>query len=1184
MPSRRPCAAFEPISPDFDIKALVESTPNFEWVVRIQADMIDHQGIEAFEKLVLIHVILGGKPLVVEGYGRRLDKWTFAVQWLRDNVGSKVEYPRDQTKKATLPMTFAHYLNHMALLTNQWTNMNYKDPDRQRIYLKDIDCPSLWQHKLQDMLPKFLFYLNNCTGDFDDSAAVNEPDPTGVDMSRGRGMVIAKAGDLMSCLPKGVHAENLMCYIGHEGTYTPAHREMCASLGQNIMVEASTGAVEDGKLTKPGSSIWFMTESKERAVVSEYWLSRLGHDIEVESHFAQINAWKNAPFKTYVVEQRPGDFILIPPLAPHQVWNRGTRTMKVAWNRTTVETLEMALDEALPRARMVCRDEQYKNKAIIYFTLQHYSRLLKSAGNVRRKQQSGKRQANDVKVRQLEKDFRRLHAMFGRILISESFLPEQQEKAELIPFESYITCSYCRCNIFNRFLTCPSCVKSVEDDEEDTYDICMDCYAMGRSCACISKLRWVEQFTWTELTQQHEQWRVQIIECETQTSDKSPMPLTVELQRMGRKRTLAQICQIELKRRPWRDVTKAPPIVQDVEREEEIELDNNGKIKKKKKIRRSEKFVREHAICHVDKYWEPKWKQAQCSKCDKKYCYGTLFRAYDMMPQDILADPDWMCPSCRNICSCKVCSKRPGYQQYTPQGTVLGHNTKAIADPRSVESLVDFGYSNLAWIQKAGDDTAGNTRRLKRRRQEAEAAKALDPELDENYADENEQENGGESNIVRVAQQEGIPIDPALMAMQTSSQTNSVDDREEDECEENPEGRRQSPLASEYIVPVPAGGILRDRNHAYDLTEAITYDYPDPGLATSLLVPVEKEEPVKSSSGSVSNGHPAQILMVDRKWKRNTMEQNKRKPSTKPRLKDMAVSPTASTKASKKRRSLIVKLHIASQILAEFNQRQEVARGGLKGVAHAPAPVIGSDLQALNTKFPSEAVRPPPSKKARVEQGLVDRDDDFLPGRHRDQRKRAGHGTELARPEAATTRRQTRKQAVSYEEPESEEEFERISGDTPRAQVRSKPAATEQATLTEREGNAQVDHWLQARTNGQGGVASLKLMNGGGGQEAQAQTLSAVPWPLRSAPAATVQPIRIPTPSAVGRAGGGSRVATASPAYKASTVEWSDGSDSDTDELTRKIAGKANRGSRFGSKVGTDGIVVEVAKKAWPRR
>ena len=143
----------------------------------------------------------------------------------------------------------------------------------------------------------------------------------------------------MSSLPPEMRAENLMCYIGHEGTYTPSHREMCASLGQNIMVNASGNISEDGKQERPGSSIWFMTESKDRHVVSEYWLSVLGHDIEVENHFAQLIAWKKAPFQTYVVEQRAGDFILIPPLAPHQVWNRGTRTMKIAWNRTTVETL-----------------------------------------------------------------------------------------------------------------------------------------------------------------------------------------------------------------------------------------------------------------------------------------------------------------------------------------------------------------------------------------------------------------------------------------------------------------------------------------------------------------------------------------------------------------------------------------------------------------------------------------------------------------------------------------------------------------------------------------------------------------------------------------------------------------------------------------------------------------------------
>ena len=93
MPAQRPCASFDPISPDLDLATLVEETPNFEYVVRISCDMIDHQGLEAFEKLVLLHVIIGGRPLVVEGFQDRLDPWTFTPQWLRDNQGTKCMSP-----------------------------------------------------------------------------------------------------------------------------------------------------------------------------------------------------------------------------------------------------------------------------------------------------------------------------------------------------------------------------------------------------------------------------------------------------------------------------------------------------------------------------------------------------------------------------------------------------------------------------------------------------------------------------------------------------------------------------------------------------------------------------------------------------------------------------------------------------------------------------------------------------------------------------------------------------------------------------------------------------------------------------------------------------------------------------------------------------------------------------------
>ena len=125
-------------------------------------------------------------------------------------------------------------------------------------------------------------------------------------------------------------------------------------------------------------------------------------------------------------------------------------------------------------------------------------------------------------------------------------------------------------------------VVDLGNGDEDTYDICMDCYAMGRSCACISKLKFVEQFPWTELTQKHESWRHQILAFDGKPTDKSPMPIKIELDRLGGKRTLAQICQMELKKRPFRDIKKPAPTA-DVEQEDDVELDINGKVKKKKK-------------------------------------------------------------------------------------------------------------------------------------------------------------------------------------------------------------------------------------------------------------------------------------------------------------------------------------------------------------------------------------------------------------------------------------------------------------------------------------------------------------------------------------------------------------------------------------------------------------------------
>ncbi|KAI0137464.1 hypothetical protein BJ170DRAFT_605965 [Xylariales sp. AK1849] len=713
-----PQAKFDPIPPDLDLHSIVDSTPNFDWVVRISTAQIRRLGPSGFEKLVQLHVIEGGRPLVIEGWNKVLPESLFSAKWLETTYDKKQENVRDIGAASDIPMTTGHYLRSMRQLTNQWSPSNFRDERRQRLYLKDIDCPPEWAEHLRKVIPPNVFYMNenvseNSSIDTRDDDIFGAPEPTA-----------AIAGDLMSSLAEDMRAQNLMCYVGHEGTYTPAHREMCASLGQNIMVEASGD--ENGE--KPGSSIWFMTETKDREVVREYFLSMLGHDIEIEKHFAQINAWKKANFPVYVVEQKAGDFILVPPLAPHQVWNRGTRTMKVAWNRTTVDTLDLAVHEALPKARLVCRDEQYKNKAIIYYTLEKYYKELQAA------EESvevgilglGRELSSSPRLKQMANDFRKLFELFTQILIDEMFGYKHID-TEFIDFDSNITCSYCRSNIFNRFLTCKCCVRPLINDDEDTYDICMECYAMGRSCVCISGLQWCEQWQWSDLVQQHETWRAMVIKQDGFVDvELSPQPLEIARKKSGKK-AVAQICQEQLRRRPWNDITKPAVEAPAEESEPEPEVDDEGRVKKKSKPKRKVKkgdTYRCHVCCHKDYTY----KLNYCTTCQEAYCYGVLWRAFDTMPQAAMEQEHWQCPKCLGICNCGSCRRTGHTIPYVPKSTLLGHDTRRVADDRSVETIVDFRVHNLGWLKAAGEENRSkNSKRMQRLVEKAVAEKAKDP-------------------------------------------------------------------------------------------------------------------------------------------------------------------------------------------------------------------------------------------------------------------------------------------------------------------------------------------------------------------------------------------------------------------------------------------------------------------------
>jgi hypothetical protein len=87
-----PQAKFDPIPPNLDLHGLVERTPNFQWVTRISAAQIQNIGPQEFEKLVFLHVINGGKPLVIDKWNDRLPQSIFSGKWLENTYNKKREF------------------------------------------------------------------------------------------------------------------------------------------------------------------------------------------------------------------------------------------------------------------------------------------------------------------------------------------------------------------------------------------------------------------------------------------------------------------------------------------------------------------------------------------------------------------------------------------------------------------------------------------------------------------------------------------------------------------------------------------------------------------------------------------------------------------------------------------------------------------------------------------------------------------------------------------------------------------------------------------------------------------------------------------------------------------------------------------------------------------------------------
>ena len=257
----------------------------------------------------------------------------------------------------------------------------------------------------------------------------------------------------------------------------------------------------------------------------------------------------------------------------------------------------------------------------------------------------------------------RLFRLYTTLLVDE-FIPADSysrvTRMDKIPQQFNVTCSFCRTNIWNRFLTCRGCLQLDAEGEVDSYDICLECFSRGRSCRDITNLEWVQQEKWSDLMSLWERCRGIYQFLGGEDIDDFHTETSISL---GRK-TLAGVCAEELFRRP------NPHKIGDIVPE---------------------------GHCHTCKARHPNWKMVYCTSegCNRAYCFGNLFRQFDEGPFNILSRIEgYKCPVCRGICNCGACRKRKDQIGYEPKLRSVGINPKLVADRRSIESLVDTNRTN----------------------------------------------------------------------------------------------------------------------------------------------------------------------------------------------------------------------------------------------------------------------------------------------------------------------------------------------------------------------------------------------------------------------------------------------------------------------------------------------------------
>ncbi|KAG0025680.1 hypothetical protein BGZ81_006982 [Podila clonocystis] len=321
-------------------------------------------------------------------------------------------------------------------------------------YAKDVSCPTPWKNHLDDILPNWLSYMND--------------------------------NDLLANVKGDKAAENLMIYVGTEGTWTPAHFDQCGAIGHNIMAWAE----DDSR------AIWFMVSAKDKKLAEKLWRS-FNHPLEYEGYFASVEELKKATFPIYVIEQKLGDFVVVPSESYHQVVNMGKATIKVSWNRLTAHCLKAAVNNVLPRYREISRPESYRIKLTIHDTLKAWTDLLLQNKNL--PQPLGYFCESFKTILELFKGIVEEDWVDKDVLFKgkrNQWFSEPVRITDVTPAR----CDFCQADLWNRQFHCPDCT-----EEESAYDI----YIVSRAIKAWNESEKLKE--WGKYDQMSDPWENGIV-------------------------------------------------------------------------------------------------------------------------------------------------------------------------------------------------------------------------------------------------------------------------------------------------------------------------------------------------------------------------------------------------------------------------------------------------------------------------------------------------------------------------------------------------------------------------------------------------------------------------------------------------------------------------------------------------